>query len=413
MALTPRRATDVEVHGRRLPVAAARSTLAPVTPNSWAAAWQDRLVRALHDANTALARMLGWRARTTDIASDATSVFLPRRSERTIWNNPLEQAFHGDLLWSDPVSHEPRHLRVVRDALVTGSEAFVYIDTRTRLLTDLSHAATEDRKIRRPMPWLARRVRGDAFHISGRGTGNRAHFIVEHLPRLVLARHALGPDLRLRVLLTIDHDGWQREFLELLRDPNWEGVPGHRGTLRCERLVYAPNLSATPVVELAEPWVYLAIRDAMRPRPATGRRALFFSRRDAPGRRLVNEDTVIDVCRRHWPDIEAVQLDGRSVREQIELAESARAIVGPHGQAFHLSLFCRDALVVQLVSGTRTRENPYAAWATNFERLGMTGGNRCVSLYSGDAGGAGDWSFAAERLDAALERVARLPEAKA
>jgi hypothetical protein len=75
-------------------------------------------------------------------------------------------------------------------------------------------------------------------------------------------------------------------------------------------------------------------------------------------------------------------------------------------------LFSEGALSIQLVPGTRSPDDEYLPWATNYDRLGLIHGNRCLSLYNGQPYRGGDWAYPPAALRQAIERLRDLPEAK-
>jgi len=267
--------------------------------------------------------------------------------------------------------------------------------------------------VRRPIDWRARRINGPVLPLGGRGTGNRGHFLCEHLPRLLLARERLGVGFPLKMLLTPGHAAWQIEYLVRLGEDPKRVVEGSRGTVFCPEVWFVPNLSKGSTVELYEAGVYreIARRFKIGIAPRRKDRRIFATRKDAPSRRLLNEDEVFAVFRGAYPDLERVSMSGMSLQEQITLFSEACVVVGAHSQAFRNVLYCEGALAIQLVPGTRTPDNEYLPWAINYERLGLIHSNRPLSLYSGQPYREGDWVFPLDDLRRAIDRLRTLPEA--
>jgi capsular polysaccharide biosynthesis protein len=311
------------------------------------------------------------------------------------------------------VEHSEALLYRLSDVCVTGSDALIFSGPHTLLRLDSSQDKIDPRKIRRPIAWLARHIEGPVLPVGGRGTGNRGHFLCEHLPRVLLARRFLGASFPLKILLTPGHAQWQTEYLVRLGENPANMVEGSRGTLFCPEVWLVPNLSTGPTAELYEAGIYreIACRIKNRIAPRQSKRRLFITRKDAPARRLLNEDDVFEACRRAYPGLERISISGMSLAEQISLFVDAQLIIGAHGQAFRNVLWCEGALTLQLVSGTRSLANEYVAWATNYERLGLIHGNRCLSLYAGKPYHGGDWEFPLDELRRALERLHSIPEA--
>lgn len=80
---------------------------------------------------------------------------------------------------------------------------------------------------------------------------------------------------------------------------------------------------------------------------------IYISRSDAPVRRLINEDDLIDSVKRF--NFSKCTLSGMSVREQASLFSSAKTVMGPHGAGLVNVLFGQSSTtVIELMSITRT-----------------------------------------------------------
>jgi hypothetical protein len=97
-----------------------------------------------------------------------------------------------------------------------------------------------------------------------------------------------------------------------------------------------------------------------------------------------------------------------SLAEQVILMQQSATVIGPHGQSFHLNLFLSDALSIQLVPGERHETNDYLLWATNYERLGTIGGNRCISFFAGPNVTSEDWCYPSDDLRQKIQRLKEL-----
>jgi len=333
-----------------------------------------------------------------------------RPPARTTWENPLEEAYYGPGAGRAVVEHPEVFLYRLKDISITGSEALMFAGPHTLLRLDPSQNDFALRKVRRPINWLARRVDGPVLPLGGRGTGNRGHFLCEHLPRVLLAREHLGARFPLKFLVTPDHAEWQSEYLECLGEDPKNVIEGSRGTVFCPEALFVPNLSLTAQADLYEPEIYLEIARRLKRGllPQRSRRRLFITRNDAPSRRLLNEDEVFAMLRGVYPDLERIGLAVLSLQEQIALFAEARFVIGPIGQAFRNLLFCDGALCIQLVPGHRTLDNGYHVWAANQDRLGLIHGNHSLSLYAEQPYREGDWSFPSESLKMALQRLEAL-----
>jgi capsular polysaccharide biosynthesis protein len=91
----------------------------------------------------------------------------------------------------------------------------------------------------------------------------------------------------------------------------------------------------------------------LTPEEASARptRRLYVSRRDATGRRVVNEGALVE--RLAEEGFEEVTLSGMGVAEQARLFASAKAVVAPHGAGLANLVFCRQgARVVEIFART-------------------------------------------------------------
>lgn len=183
----------------------------------------------------------------------------------------------------------------------------------------------------------------------------------------------------------------------------------------CREAWFVPNLLLAERHALYEPALYLEIARRFKRgiQPQRKDRCLFITRKDAPSRRLLNEDEVFATLRGAYPDLERVSLTGMSLQDQITLFAEARLVAGSAGQAFCNLLFCEGALCIQLVPGYRAPEDIFHVWAANQDRLGLIHGNRCLSHYSDQRYHEGDWTFPLEVLKKALKHLESLGEAGA
>lgn len=372
--------------------------------------YAEKLDRLLHDAWAAWCARVG---PALEVVQDSPAIrekILLRPASRTQWENPLEEAYYGAGEGRAVVEHPEVFLYHLADISITGSEVMLFGGAHTLLRLDSSQDEVEARKVRRPIAWRARRLQGPVLPLGGRGTGNRGHFLCEHLPRLLLARERLGGEVPLHVLLTPGHAAWQREYLARLGENPQLAVEGSRGTVHCEDAWFVPNLTPGRIVQLYEPATYREIARRFKSglAPRRGGRSLFVTRKDAPSRRLANEDEVFAAFREDFPGLERISLSRMSLQDQVGLFASARVVVGAHSQAFRNLLYAEGALAIQLVPGPRDAANQYLAWATNYDRLGVIHRNRCLSLYSGLPYEDGDWTFPLEPLKRALARLGTL-----
>lgn len=322
------------------------------------------------------------------------------------WVNPFEDTFYGDVTVRTALLSETRLLEL-NDVFVTGSESIIFSEAHTVLRLCASHDGQPARKIRHPLRSLSLKIDEPVFLLGGRAPGNRGHFLVEHLPRLLLAQQELGGDFPRRVLVTPGHASWQREYLNQFGFSQIEVIEASPGTTWCRHAWTLPNLSRTGVAELNPPHAYRALVSRLSPfdkqRPRT---AVFLTRKDAPGRRLSNEEEIFSIARRRIPDLQRICFAELTIPQQAELSASAKVIIGPHSQAFRCVLYAQDALIIQLTPGSRHHENEYRFWSDNYSLLATLQNNRAVSLYANDSQRASqDYRYAGDRFESELANL--------
>lgn len=120
--------------------------------------------------------------------------------------------------------------------------------------------------------------------------------------------------------------------------------PVRRGeSLRVRSLVLPWNVASGSGVN---PAAVAFLRSLMPTRTGGGRRRIYIDRRQSSARRLTNEDELINNLRRM--DVEPVQFEGLSLREQANLLREASLVVAPHGAGL--------ANIAWAASGTRVIE---------------------------------------------------------
>jgi hypothetical protein len=154
------------------------------------------------------------------------------------------------------------------------------------------------------------------------------HWLLDALPRLAVIEQFEALQ-SLPLIVPESLTGFQRDSLALGGIPP-QRLAGFDG--RCARVdrLYFPQLlgpTGNPSPH-AVSWLRSRFQAQMVAEPATLRR-LYVSRSDAPKRRVLNEDRIIDFLRAHGFEIIC---PGRlSLAEQIALFSQAGVVVGPHG----------------------------------------------------------------------------------
>lgn len=351
--------------------------------------------RVLHDGYASLLRRLGRKVPVCAEIPSFVRVHTLRPAGFCLHDTSLEAAFHGysqasvRYEWPDWLAYE------IPDAMLAGDQGFVFLPDGRFFAPSLypDHERTGIYKIRRPIKLLSRKLDGTVFHLTGPNHENRGHFMLDHLPRLLVARELLREVGDYQILLTGHHIRWQREQVRMLGFPEDKIVACEAGTLRVERLVHvrfgSMQSSISPPYALCElrdraGW-YAGIEKSIPSGPA-----VFLSRRDAPNRRLLNEDKIFTVAKSLIPSLVDVKLTGMTLKEQVRLFRDSPLFISPLGQASCNIAFSTGSTILNLKHGTVPPDpggcvGTFIASATE---------NRGVTVYSGtELGQNFDWTY--------------------
>jgi hypothetical protein len=264
----------------------------------------------------------------------------------------------------------------VRDCWLAGRSGYIYPDQDCVLGLDTATRPRPMEKADRPIPKLATKIDTPLFHLAGNGD-SRAHLVIEHLSRYQIAADRLPADSRI-----LAHEGqgnWQMEYLNLA-DVTRPPLETTTGSLFCRELYYVPLPSGL----IGEPDHYLALRRRALQNSTPDQRPVFITRRDAPDRKLANEDSIFEIARQMIPNVERISLAGLTLREQLERTAGAPIFISPHGQGTHLTLFCQNTVSVQLVPGMPDLNNEFYRCALLFDYFASLGHqNKTVTVASG------------------------------
>ena len=370
--------------------------------------------RIVHDCHDGLARAFAGRPRAVERAPDAQRgrEWMVQTPGSFRLPNTLESAFYGrertplDYTWPEARMDE------LLDVLVTGDQGQVFFSDGSFYTPCIypHQKRLEIMRVRRPMPWLARRESGTLFHLTGRNHENKGHFLLQHLSRLLIARPVLEQLGDYRILVAPGHARWQKNFLRLIGVDESRVLEGSQGTLRAERLLHVPLAYGTNA--LSPPDHYRFIRDRaaeierrQSPGPA---RPIFVTRRDAPDKRVENEEELIAAARELLGELDVFEFKGKTLEDQIVAFRRAPVILGPIGQGICNVLFAEGNLLVTLAPGTPEKEIYASSHGT---QLALICGNQAVTLYNGEAGESrGNWTFPVDAFRTQLTRLLALPE---
>lgn len=305
--------------------------------------------------------------------------------------------------WNDASYHR------LRRAFVVGDNGQIFLPDGSFFVTCLhpQEHLVHRMKIRRPIRPLAGRLRGPVFHLTGRNHENRGHFLLQHLPRLLAARQLLATVGDYRILVAPGHARWVQPMIKVAGFDPARVIEGTQGTLEIEDLIHVPFLYGSNA--LSAPALCREIRDraaALCPEVVPGR-PLFISRRDAPDKRLLNEDEVIAATEAVFGPVEVFVFKGRALPEQIRAFHAAPLVIGAIGQGICNFIFAGRSALITLAPGDDRKKLYPGGHSTH---LALVCGNPAVMLYNGDAGlTRGNWSFPLPRFQTQLHRLASHP----
>ncbi|MFN0075969.1 MAG: glycosyltransferase family 61 protein [Prosthecobacter sp.] len=282
----------------------------------------------------------------------------------------------------------------IKDAFVAGDQGFVFLPDGRFFAPALypHHERTAIYKIRRPIPLLSRNIKGTVFHLTGPNHENRGHFMLDHLPRLIVARELLQQIGDYQILLTGRHIRWQREQVRTLGFPDDRIVACEAGTLQVERLLHVRF--GSPYSSFSPPHALCELRDCAgryaQAENETEGPPVFLSRRDAPNRRLINEERIFAIAKSLIPSLIEVKLTGMPLKEQIRLFRRTPLFLSPLGQASCNIALSKGSTIINLKFGA----TPSDASGSLGTFIASATGNRGLTIYSGtDMGENFDWSY--------------------
>jgi capsular polysaccharide biosynthesis protein len=271
------------------------------------------------------------------------------------------------------------------------------------------------KKIRRPIPLLAKTINDPIFLLEGRCPENRGHFLCEHLTRWLLAEKLLK-NAKYLILVSSRQKEWQSKYLSLNGVPEDHIIEAEIGTVFCKEVYYVPLLSSDDTNILGPISLFKEIRSRMikdiTNNQKKQRRILFLSREDAPDRKLLNERKLVSILsEKTGQDVELLKTGELTLHDQIKVFSEASIIVGAHGQPFKNILFSKDLKCLQLINGKNNEKNEFKKWALFYSALGnLNDSNICTIDYSDiEVSGAENWYYPEEKFITNLNTLLAIP----
>lgn len=191
------------------------------------------------------------------------------------------------------------------------------------------------------------------------------HWTAEALTRLEgVEKYEERTGTRPKIIVGPELNRFQRQSLELLGYGQEDLIQWDRWNGSVDRFV-VPSMRRELNLGMTSPVAYWWLREKMRANAADqasdaiddSSKRIYISREDAPRRRVVNEDAVLQVLRKHG--FEKYVLSERSVAENVNLFAQADVIVGPHGAGLTDIIYSDDATVIELFRSNDVRPTYY------------------------------------------------------
>jgi hypothetical protein len=364
------------------------------------ATWSMYLERKVHDAYAAIVNPV-FPVQSLDETKLPRAAQLAEGGSEELDVNLEDRFYNRKSPVENMIQYSPVRSFNFNQVNVVGDQGYIFQGSRKMVLVCDEVNRIKLRKVRRPIPLLARKVDSPVFHLTGNNHESHGHFVLQHLPRLMAARDRLLDNKEVKLLLATGHLHWQRYYLERLGFGPERLLEGTPGTLHCRELEYIPFFYGQG--NLVASKTYRAMRDLLVPDCKKGKpRYLFLSRKGATHRALLNEAEVFQACLEVWPEMKQVDLKDYSSAEQVELFQSARVVFGPHGQAFTNMLYTRDALAIIVRPGTDV-----GGWGASFRNLALQVGGEALVLTAGIEGwkNKDNWIYCLKRLREQLDRL--------
>lgn len=343
----------------------------------------NKLLKIAHDCHTRAVTLLGrglCHASADEMRAAALRSWTLQAAGRRTLDNTLEHSLNPDcpsqinMRWKDVTCHE------FTDASLTGDDGSVFLANGLLLRDCPSLARHPDRKIRRPLPLLARKIKEPCFYLAGRNYENHGHFLLHHLPRLIAAQDSLAAMGNPRILLGAREKRWQARYLAAVGSPPEQMLRASPGTTVVDRLFHTPQMWTDSA--LAAPEILQRMRATFLTHagpPPVAQPPILVSRADAPDRQLLNEREIAAEVERQWGACEVLELSRLDFATQLRKFAAAPLIVGALGQGFTNLLVSSNALCLILDTEITWGESYFSR---TFRDLALLHGNLASRIFA-------------------------------
>lgn len=245
---------------------------------------------------------------------------------------------------------QPRqYILKLQQARLWGNNGAV-IDSNDRFIADVSkefgpakfdpskHSVFNRVKLRKP-----EKFNGSIAVIASPGSNVYAHWFCDILPRIILLKKAGVLDKVDKILINYNKLDFQQESLALLSIPE-EKLINCIDDLNFHLVadtVYVPSYPNEHGT--VNPWVCNEVKALYKTIASDAQdfnhKRLYISRRKAVGRRLINEDVLIEYLEQEYGFVKVFTEDF-TMAEKVNMFQQAECIVAPHGGGMTNILFC-------------------------------------------------------------------------
>lgn len=212
-------------------------------------------------------------------------------------------------------------------------------------------------------PTRFRRTKGNFFSlvVTWSKSGNYYHWLHDSLSRLYRAAERLPADTQF--IIPAKTQRFQDDSLTLLGIPPERRVRlGANDALELDTFYFAPPTTNSGSDRAsAARWLRQKFWDACGIRNPKAERRLYISRRNAPNRRVLNEEQIQEVLTRYG--FETVECETLTLREQISLFSTASAVVAAHGAGLTNIWFAPEGARVLDILEPSHRGWQYVYWS--------------------------------------------------
>lgn len=218
-----------------------------------------------------------------------------------------------------------------RDGIITTPDGGIVFESALNQISTLEKNGIFDRVL----PSQTEQLRGRYCHFIHPAAHCYYHWMIEQLPKIAILSQlrGLGP---YSFLLPKTLHRFQKASLEIagISGGSCTGMPSER--VEVEQLLFAEmNAPTGHPSPAAVEWLRKTFLRGLS--PLSGSRRLFLSRRDAPQRRVTNEEEIAQ--RLTVLGFEVMCAGEMSIAEQVEVFRNAQIIIAPHGAALTNMVF--------------------------------------------------------------------------